>query len=119
MYSKDSEIWEAVKKLAGETLYTIVEKEKNDILEVEDTGSNKDRIIIKDRETTPLKEDIIAAYRLLYQQGSLRRMSDLAWLAGPEKKTSSLVFTIISKIAEKEIKIQGIKDVKLVLIKKQ
>lgn len=115
MFNTDLEIWEAVKKLEGETLRTIVEHEENKILKVEDTGSANDCVIIENRETKPLREDIIAAYNLFKAQKSLQRIPDLEWLAKPEKKTSSIVFTIIYEISKDEVERKGTREVKLVL----
>ncbi|MGE5805238.1 MAG: hypothetical protein ACM34M_05560, partial [Ignavibacteria bacterium] len=62
----EKEIWEKVKLFQGMTLYIYTELEPNYIISVEDTSSNNDFILIKDRETRPIREDILAAYKLLF-----------------------------------------------------
>lgn len=99
----DYEIWEKIKQLKGQTLFTYTELEPNTIVEVEDRGKSQDAVIIKERVTRPIKEDIIAAYQLLYSLGELERNRDLAWLASPEKKTSSIIFRLVGEIAKDEI----------------
>lgn len=99
----DSDIWEAVKKLQGKTLLTFAEMEANHITLVEDTGSRNDRVNIEGRNTKPKRDDIIAAYKLLFLQGYLKRLPDLEWLACPEKQTSSIIFRIIGEIAKDDI----------------
>jgi len=99
----EKEAWKKVKQLKGQTLLTYTELEPNTIIEVEDTNSRQDAVIIQERDTTPIREDIVAAYQLLYTQGELERGKDLAWLAGPEKKTSSIIFKIVGEIARDEI----------------
>ncbi len=111
----DEEIWNKVKQLEGETLNTYIEHEENQIIKVEDTGSSLDGVIIKDRQTTPIREDIIAAYRLLFKKGDLKRKSDLAWLAGPEKKTSSIVFRIVGEIAFDKAEFNSSGDPKIIV----
>ena len=78
------QLWEEVKKLEGATLYTFVQGEAN--------------TIIKERNTTPIREDIEAAYKLMYCKESLCRDTDLNWLAQPPKLTSSIIFRIIGEI---------------------
>jgi len=101
----ENKIWEKVRSLQGVTLYTYTDLEPNYIISVEDTGSKNDFILIKDRETKPIKEDIIAAYNLLFALGELERQRDLAWLAEPNKKTSSIIFKIVGELAKEEIDI--------------
>lgn len=112
---KENEIWEKVMALQGVTLYTYTELEPNHIIRVEDTGKGNDSILIKNRETTPIKEDIIAAYKLLFALGELERERDLAWLSEPNKKTSSIVFRIVGELAKEEINIINKKRVVLKL----
>jgi len=100
---KGNEIWDKVKTLEDATLYTYTENEPNQIIHVKDTGSNKDSILIKDRETQPIKEDVVAAYKLLFTLGELERQRDLTWLAEPNKKTSSIIFRIVGELAKEEI----------------
>lgn len=111
----DEEIWNKVKQLEGETLNTYIEHEPNQILKVEDTGTRLDRVIIKDRQTTPIREDIIGAYRLLFQKGNLIRKSDLAYLTRPEKKTSSIVFRIVGEIASDKAEFELRDDPKIIV----
>ena len=99
------EIWNRIKMLIGHTLHTFTELEPNTIIIVEDTNSSQDAVIIKERATRPIKEDIIAAYQFLYKLGELERGRDLAWLAGPEKKTSSIIFRMVGEIAKDEIEV--------------
>ena len=99
------EFWEAIKQLRGKCLYTYVDRNHNTIVYVEDSNKPTDKIIIEERETCPIREDIEAAYELLYKKGSLTRKYDLAWLAGPEKKTSSIVFRIIGEIEKDFIEV--------------
>ena len=98
MALSENEIWEHVKSLIGRTLLTYVEDKENTILEVKDTGSPKDEVVIRERSTYPIREDIVAACQLLERNKSLCRSFDLYWLAGPEKKTSSIVFRIVGEI---------------------
>lgn len=93
------EIWERVMRLTNETLYTYVENEWNTIIQVENTNSRKDRVLIDERESYPIREDIEAAYDLLVIQGKLKR-TDLEWLAQPNKKVSSIVFRIVGEISK-------------------
>lgn len=116
MFNTDREIWKAVKSLEGMTLYTYIENSANHIKKVEDNGKNSDRVIIEERNTYPLKGDIIAAYRLLFSNKTLSRNDDLSWLAVPEKKTSSIVFRIIGEITQGESKLYNNKGVYLKLL---
>ncbi|MGE5846486.1 MAG: hypothetical protein ACM34O_07170 [Ignavibacteria bacterium] len=111
----EKEIWEKVKLFQGMTLYTYTELEPNYIISVEDTSSNNDFILIKDRETRPIREDILAAYKLLFALGELERERDLAWLAEPNKKTSSIIFRIVGELAKEEINVINKKRVQLKL----
>ncbi len=97
MLANDLAIWEAVRALEGMNLETYVDSETNTVVKVTDN-----EVLIKNRSTKPLREDSIAAYRLLFNKGMLRRTPDLAWLAGPSKKTSSIVFRIVGEIARDE-----------------
>lgn len=99
MQLDDNEIWDRVRSLKGKILYTYVENEPNTIVDVENTGSPTDKVSIKERVTCPVREDILGAYRLLELQGKIQRSTDLAWLATPEKKTSSIVFRIVGEVA--------------------
>jgi len=92
------QLWEEVKKLEGATLYTFVQGEANTIIKVEDNNDRLDKVIIKERNTTPIREDIEAAYKLMYCKESLCRDTDLNWLAQPPKLTSSIIFRIIGEI---------------------
>jgi len=102
MFNSDNEIWSAVKLLEGKTLLTYVDESENRVITVEDTGNNKDKVIIDGRNTFPLREDIIAAYKLLFVKKELSRNYDLDWLAIPSKQTSSIVFKIIGVLTEGE-----------------
>ena len=113
-----NELWDRVKQLKGQTLYTYTDLQPNTIIEVEDIGSSQDAVIFKDRETRPIREDIIAAYKLLYKQGELERGRDLAWLVGPEKKTSSIIFRIIGEVARDKIELIQAKNRKILRLKK-
>lgn len=117
MYNSDSEIWEAVKKIKGTTLFTYVEKERNDIIDVEDKASNLDRVHIADRDFYPSKEDIISAYKLLTIQGKLKR-TDLEWLATPKKRVSSIVFRIIGEISQDHTIFDDSKREPIIILKK-
>lgn len=119
MFSSDLEIWQAVKKLKGQTLSTISENRNNFIIDVEDSNNKNDRVIIQDRETYPIKEDIIVAYRLLISNGELKRIPDLDWLSGPEKKTSSIIFKIVSEISNDHSKVISLKGNRNHIIKLQ
>lgn len=99
MIMNEVDIWVLVKGLTGKTLQTYIEGEKNTIIKVEDTGSPKDEVIIMERNTYPIREDIVAAYQLFEKNKQLCRSEDLEWLAGPDKKTSSIVFRIVGEIA--------------------
>lgn len=96
----DDEIWIRVSELEGQTLHTYVEYDQNTILSVEDTNRNIDSVVILDRKTRPKKEEILAAYRLLILQGTLKRMPDLEWLADKSKMVSSIVFRIVGEISK-------------------
>ena len=98
--------------IINQTLNTYTEFEANQILNVEDTGRKNDSVIIKNRETLPIREDIITAYRLLYAKGKLERQ-DLSWLAEPSKKTSSIDFRIEGEIDTANIKVEKNKVVVL------
>ncbi len=100
-----SEIWKRVVKLTGKTLLTYVTAEANTITEVQDTGSLSDVVLIRERNTFPTRQDVVAAYQLLETQGCLCRATDLAWLASPEKKTSSIVFRIVGEIVGEDAKL--------------
>jgi hypothetical protein len=99
------DIWRRVVDLTGITLLTYVTGDPNTITEVQDTGSPSDRVVISNRDTFPIREDIIAAYQLLQTQGSLCRSTDLGWLATPQKKTSSIVFRIVGEIAGSDVEL--------------
>ena len=111
------EIWERVKKLQGQTLCTYVENEENKILSVEDTGSKNDRVVIESRDTTPVREDILAACDLLFLLRSLNRKKDLEWLAKPEKKTSSIIFRIVGEITNDIAKVDLRSEPKILMKK--
>lgn len=113
----DIEIWEKVKSLEGKTIYTLTHHDENYIKLVENSSSDNDRVIIRDRDTTPIKRDIIAAYSSLHKQGQLERKKDLDWLATADKQTSSIVFSLIAEIAKEEIEIIDKKKVILKLKK--
>jgi hypothetical protein len=91
-------VWKRVMLLKGETLHTYVGNESNTIIQVENTNTRKDRVLIDERETFPIREDIEAAYELMIIQGKLKR-TDLVWLAHPGKLVSSIVFRIVGEIA--------------------
>lgn len=114
----DKEIWGKVKSLEGKELTTYVENERNYILKVEDSDSINDRVIIVDRATFPTREDIIAAYRLLFIHGKLNRKKDLTWLSTPSKKVSSIVFRIIGEITKPNSKVEWKKNEPVLIIKK-
>jgi hypothetical protein len=97
------QVWLKVKQLEGKILYTYDQLEENKVVNVEDTGSDNDRVIIENRDTMPIKQDIWAAYELLYKQGKLERKEDLAWLEELDKQTSSIIFRIIGEITKNEI----------------
>ena len=118
MIFNDREIWNQVIELEGKTLLTYVEKEPNTILKVEDKNINSDQVIILNRKTYPIKEDIIAAYKLLTIQGKLKRTSDLQWLAKPDKKVSSIVFRIIGEISKDHSDIDCSKKEPIIILKK-
>ena len=99
MQLNDNEVWNRVQSLKGKTLHTYVENEQNTIVDVENTGSPSDKVFIKERATCPIREDILGAFRLLLLQKKIQRSTDLAWLATPEKKTSSIIFRIVGEIA--------------------
>ena len=100
----ENKIWEKVRALQGETIYTVTNLAPNHIILVEDTGNSNDSIIIENRKSRPTREDIIRAYDILYQRRELERKRDLDWLVS--KRVSSIVFKIISMIAEDEINIK-------------
>ena len=117
MYETNEEIWNAIVQLKGKTLYTLVENEPNHIIDVENTGSNSDQIIIENRNTSPIKEDVVAIYKLLFIKRILNRKTDLAYLELPEKQTSSIIFTIVRELTKNETIIKGERDIKLRLKK--
>ena len=105
-FETDEEIWDAVMNLTNKKLLTYADESPNTITDVENTGRPSDRVVIEERnDTDPIKEDIIAAYRFLYQQGEIVRTRDLAWLADKTKQTSSIVFRIIGEIAGDNIQV--------------
>ena len=117
MSLSNTEIWQKVIELQGKTLYTFIENERNTIIQVEDTNSSSDRVIILDRNTYPVKEDIIAAYNLLTISGKLKRIPDLAWLAQPGKLVSSIVFRIIGEISKDYIQIDLSRKIPILVLR--
>ncbi len=119
MFLKDNEIWTKVIELEGKELFTYVEKEKNSIISVDNKHKNTDQVIIAERTTYPIKEDIIAAYKLLTIQGSLKRIPDLKWLSQPNKKVSSIVFRIIGEISKSHSQIDFSRKEPLLIFKNE
>jgi hypothetical protein len=105
MIINDDEIWNKVIELEGKELLTYVEKERNIIIRVDNKHKNSDQVYIADRETYPIREDIIAAYKLFIIQGRLNRKIDLQWLSRPDKMVSSIVFRIVGEISKNHSRI--------------
>ena len=99
MSLSEKEIWDRVCNLKGKTLHTYIENMPNTIVDVQNSGLPGDAVIIKERNTSPIREDIVAAYQFFEENKKLQRSTDLEWLATPEKKTSSIVFRIVGEIA--------------------
>jgi hypothetical protein len=114
MIRDERELWKAVKALKGKVLKTYVGQSRNEIVEVEDTGKADDRVIIKDRKTSPTREDIVGAYTKLIKKGKLTRKDDLDWLASQSKQVSSIVFRIVGEVMRDWIVLE--RKPKLVLI---
>lgn len=113
MLLKDSEIWDKVIELEGEELFTYVNNNKNTI-----TSINNSQVIIDERITYPVKEDIIDAYKLLIKQGKLKRNPDLLWLSHPEKKVSSIIFRIVGEISKSHTIIDFSRKEPVLILKK-
>ena len=64
MVLSDSELWQRIRELEGETVYTIQQCKPNKILRV--TG---DRLEIEGRATKPSREDILCVYQYLQRTG--------------------------------------------------
>ena len=97
--------WEYIVSLEGTKIYTLTRNEKNTITKVENSGGKSDRVIIDDRDSFPTREDLWAAYQLLFQLKELKRLPDLHWLK--EKKVSSISFAILAKLPGVFVKDMG------------
>ena len=100
MFKTETEIWEAVKQLKGQTIYTLSHRKPNQIIEVDDTGNLWDEIHILDRHTKPTREDVLEAYKTLVENKELERKRDLAHLSGVNKQKSAIVFALVYYIAK-------------------
>ncbi len=112
----ECEIWDKVKLLKGKTIYTYIKNSPNNIEEVEDSGSEEDKVIIKNRQTMPQRQNIVIAYNRLYSQGTLNRISDLSWFAN-HRRVSSIIFRIVGEIAKDDLIINIKQDMTLILKK--
>jgi hypothetical protein len=112
----DFEVWNKVIQLKGHILYTYVQKRENRIIDVENSNSNNDRVIIVNRKTSPTKKDILTAYKIFMFKKSLERGRDLAHLSTSTKRVSSIIFRIIGEITTGKSKLQIIEKKPPVLI---
>jgi hypothetical protein len=117
MFKTENEIWEAVKELEGKTITTVIRKNPNHIIKVEDTGNMFDKIHVEGRKTKPCRQDVIEAYKTLAKNGELDRKTDLAHLAGKRKQTSSIIFAFVFEITRKDIELIVRNRRKLIVLK--
>ena len=91
----DDEKWEAVMKLEGKIMKTVSRGEINTIITVENNNLPDDKVIIKERTSSPTRNEIVETCHLLYKKRQLTR-KDLESLK--LKRVSSIVFTIVKQV---------------------
>ncbi len=102
MALNDEELWERVRGLEGETVYTLKQRKPNKILSVTD-----DSVEIKDRSTKPSREDIFCVYQHLLRTGKVTK-KDLygnASILGDAlaRKTGRIIMAILARAVPDEI----------------
>jgi len=91
-------LWKRIKKLKGKIIYTIEEKEKNEIIDV-----TSNEIIIKDRQSRPTKDDIWRVYELLWIEKRLNKNNTPQDLFS-DKKVARIIYAILAEAVPEQIK---------------
>ena len=104
MLLSDSALWERVRGLEGETVYTLVRRNPNRIIRVTDN-----RVEIEGRRTGPFREDIFCVYQHLHRVGSVTRedlYGEESILGHPyAKKTGRIIVAILARAVPDEIEV--------------
>ncbi|MCL0057869.1 hypothetical protein M1N05_02230 [Dehalococcoidales bacterium] len=102
MSLSDSELWERVRGLEEETVYTIQQCKPNRILRV-----TADKVEIAERKTKPSREDILRVYHHLQRMGRVTRedlYGNASILKNPlARKTGRIIMAILAAAVPEEI----------------